>query len=128
MSDLKTNINELFNFAAQHGFDKTFSAILIIEDKSINHILETGSKIVPRQAIFTPANFERRFNDIADSGHSWINFHLAGVLKESLVIVVEVPDYENKVPRDFVSINFSLPTTEIIENNWDISSSYKIVG
>jgi len=50
-----------------------------------------------------------------------------GLLDDNLLIIIELPDYKNNVPLEWTSINISLPSKEIVENNWDVSSFIKII-
>lgn len=53
--------------------------------------------------------------------------HLAGILEDSLFIIIEIPSYGNNVPIEFVAVNFSLPIKEIVDNNWNMKPFYQIV-
>jgi hypothetical protein len=114
------------NFARQHNFHKPFSEVYFAEDKSIRRSPEPDEiNEISRQNIFNLAGYEIRFNEVLNRGHSWINMNFAGMLNDSLLIIIEAPDYENKA--EFTEVNLSLPDRQVMENDWNISSLYKIV-
>jgi hypothetical protein len=126
MSNLKRQFIGLMNFARQHNFHKPFSEVYFVEDKSIQHSLKPYEiNEISQQNVFSLANYETRFNEVLNQGHSWININFAGMLNDSLLIIIEVPNYENNA--EFTEVNLSLPDRKVMENDWNISSLYKIV-
>ena len=74
----------------------------------------------------TLAEFEPRWNElvIACRG-SWINLSAYGVLGDSLVVLVEVPNHGNgPFAPELISVNFSGPPG----SRWDISHHLLIDG
>jgi hypothetical protein len=126
MSDLERHFIRLMNFARQHNFHKPFSEVYFAEDKSIQRSSRTDEiNEISQQNIFNLANYEIRFNEVLNQRHSWININFAGMLNDSLLIIIEVPNYENNA--EFTEVNLSLPDRKVMENDWNISSLYKIV-
>lgn len=124
MSELKDHFERLMNFAKQSNFHKPFSEVCFVESKSIQYYSNQLNKI-SRQEIFSFENYENRFNEALNQGHSWINMNLAGVLNDFLLVIIEVPNYKNN--SEFTEVNLSLPDTQVIENDWNISPFYEIV-
>lgn len=116
------------DFAKEYNFFEHFSQIYFVERNEIQYVLSSGLNKIPRKFIFTSYSYETRFDELFDKGHSWINMNLAGILNKKLFIIIEVPDYENNVPREFVAVKYSLPTRRISENDWNMKPFYEIVG
>jgi hypothetical protein len=126
MSELKKHLERLLEFAKQGNFRKPFSRVYFAEDKNIRRFSGKPDEI-SRPDIFTFEIFEDRFNEILAQGHSWVNLSFAGMLADSLLIIIETPNYENSVPFGSVSVNLSLPAKSIVENDWNISLFIKII-
>ena len=114
-------------FAKEHNFALPFSQVYFVEDKEIKFLPDSNLNKIPREALLSFESYEKRFNALFNQGHSWINMYLAGVLKDFLLVIIETPEYENNVPREFVSVKYSLPEKRISENKWRVESSYEIV-
>ena len=127
MSDLKKSFEALLMFAKEHNFALPFSQVYFVEDKEIKFLPDSNLNKIPREALLSFESYEKRFNALFNQGHSWINMYLAGVLKDFLLVIIETPEYENNVPREFVSVKYSLPEKRISENKWRVESSYEIV-
>jgi hypothetical protein len=127
MSDLKKSFETLLMFAKEHNFALPFSQVYFVEDKEIKFLPDSNLNKIPLEALLTFESYEKRFDELFNQGHSWINIHLAGIFNDFLLVIIETPDYENCVPRKFVSVQYSLPEKRIEQNNWSIEGSYKIV-
>ena len=128
MSELRKHFERLMEFAKQNNFRQPFSQVYFAEEKSIRRFFDSESADeISQQDIFTFEGYENRFSEILNQGHSWINLNFAGRLDDNLLLIVELPNYKNSVPFEWVSVNLSLPTKNVIENNWDVSSFIKIV-
>jgi len=46
------------------------------------------------------------------------------MLNETLLVVIELPSYENNV--EFTTVNLSLPEKRVIENDWNAAPFYKL--
>ena len=127
MKSLRDHFDTLVKFANEHNFYESFLQVYFVEANSIQFVLNTGLQKIMRTSIFTFDGYEPRFNEILGYGHSWINLHLAGIIENSLLVVIEMPQGKNNVPREFVSIKYSLPENRIKENNWKLEGFYEIV-
>jgi hypothetical protein len=126
MSSLKKNFETLLKFAEENNFSQSFSQVYFVEDKDIEFFSNSNLHKIPREALLSFESYENRFDELLNQGHSWINMYLSGIFNNFLLVIIEIPDYENNVPREFVSVNFSLPEKRVTENNWSIDSSYEI--
>ncbi len=126
MSELKKHFERLMEFAIQSNFHKPFSQVYFVEGKSIQGFYGSN-KICElfRQDIFTFETYESRFNELLNQGYSWINMHFAGILNNNLLIVIEIPNYENTIK--FTSINLSGPSKKVTEKDYSLDSFIKIV-
>lgn len=127
MNKLKENFESLLAFAKECNFHGTFITVGFVEEKDVQFVVKTGLTRIPRNCIFNFEDFENRFEELFDYGHSWINLYLAGIIEDTLLILIEVPQYKNNVPREFVSVNFSLPIKRIADNNWNLIPFYEII-
>ena len=127
MSDLKENFERLMDFAKQNNFRKPFSKVYFVEDKSVQPASEADDvKETSRQEIFSFENYENRFDEILKQGYSWINMNFAGMLDDDLLVVIELPNYENS--NELTSLNLSLPAKKVLDNDWNASPFYKIAA
>jgi hypothetical protein len=127
MEGLRENFETLLRFAKEHNFSQPFSQVYFVEQREIEFFSNSKSHKIPRKSLSTFESYENRFDELFNQGHSWINMYLAGVLNDFLLVIIETPDYENCVPREFVSIKFSLPEKRVAENNWKLEMFYKII-
>jgi hypothetical protein len=129
MSELKKHFKRLMGFARRNNFGKPFSNVYFVEGKSIRYSLKFNeTDEIFRRDFFSFEHYENRFDEILNQGHSWVNMNFAGVLEGNLLIVIETPNYKNNTPREFVSVNLSLPKRRILENDWEILPFYKITN
>lgn len=76
-----------------------------------------------------PEDYRRRFCELLEQGHGWINFTACGVLNDWFIIGVVWPSYENSVPREYVSVNLSGPYLDQDGNGrWDLSDRIVLDG
>lgn len=116
MSDLVTHLARLQDWLREIG-SPPWKHVLIFEDPK-----ETTSRM-PRTMLKTVSEYEQRFEELLDSGYSWINLNGAGILEGSLVVVVEFPRESVGAPRDKVSVNLSCPTNLVRSDpSWDLSA------
>jgi hypothetical protein len=128
MSELRKHFERLMAFAKQSDFRKPFSQVYFVENRKINH--SNNSEIadeISRRDIISFEDYEDRFNEILNQGHSWVNLSFAGTMDDALLIVVELPNYKNTVLFEWVSVNPSLPEKRVVENDWNISPFMKII-
>ena len=125
MNDLERHLNQLVAFMEQRGAPSSWSRVLFVEDTSIAHGMPS---LIPHSSLIPLADYMGRFDAHLDAGHSWINMSAAGILDDSLLVIIELPSYKNNVPRDGVSVNLSGPAILNGEPQWDASRMYRIVG
>ena len=104
MNDLEKHLNQLITFMKEWGAPSSWSRVLFVEDTSIVHGMPS---LIPRNALILMSDYAARFGSHLDAGHSWINMSAAGILDDSLLIIIELPGYKNNVLRDKMSVNFS---------------------
>jgi hypothetical protein len=126
MDDLEKHFNRLVSFMERWGAPPSWSHVLFVEEASITRGMPS---LIPRNALIPMADYAARFDSHLGAGHAWVNMNAAGVLGDALLVVVELPGYENDVPRDKVSVNFS-GAAIIIDGaaQWDASRMYQVVG
>jgi hypothetical protein len=117
----------LIKFAKQHNFNESFSQICFVESNKIHDVSSLNLHWISRRFIFDFDSYETRFDELLNEGYSWINMNLAGILEDSLFIIIEPPNYKNNIPIEFVAVNFSLPAKEIVNNDWNMKPFYQII-
>lgn len=117
-NDLERNLNLLTSFFPQWFNWLPWSQVLFLESTSF---IDGNVSKVPRSALIPAREYAERFNELLDKGYSWINMSALGVWKGSLIVVIELPSYDNNVPRDKVSVNFSGPVIIDGKPQWDLS-------
>jgi hypothetical protein len=124
MSDLDKHFERLLGFAKQWGIPSSWSRVLFVEDESIEHGMPSR---IPRSSLVAMEEYAHKFEAHLNAGHEWINMRAAGILDDSLLVIIELPNYKNTVPRDYVSVNFSGPYFLNGNPNWNGSDRYIIV-
>ena len=110
-------------------FHQPYSRIYFAEGKSVRYFPDPDKPAeISRQDVFTFEEYENRFNEILNQGHSWINLSFEGMLDDTLLIIIERPRYKNNIPPERVSVNLSLPEWKTIDNNWDAAPFFKITN
>jgi len=75
---------------------------------------------VARALLLLPDAYTVRFHEIVTTGYSWINFHAAGLIEGSLLVVVSLPT--EIVGAAWTSVNLSGPPRFVrAEPGWDLS-------
>ena len=109
----------------RRGAPSSWSRVLLVEDASITH---GAPSLIPRGSLVPAADYADRFDAHLGAGHSWINMSAAGILDDALLVIIELPGYENNVPREKVSVNLSGPPLLDGEPQWDASRMYRVLG
>jgi hypothetical protein len=117
-NDLDRNLNLLISFFPQWSNWLSWSQVLFLESTSF---IDNNVFKFPRSALIPTREYAERFNELLDKGYSWINMNALGVWKDSLIVVIELPSYDNNIPRGKVSINFSGPVIIDGKPQWDLS-------
>lgn len=123
MNDLEKHLNQLVSFIKEWNASLSWSRILFVEDAAIIHGMPS---FIPRKALLPLDDYAARFDSHLDAGHSWVNMNAAGILNDSLLVIIELPRDKNNVPRDKVSVNFSGAVLNNGTLRWDASERYKI--
>jgi hypothetical protein len=124
MNDLEKHLNLLASSAELWGAPPSWSRVLFVEEASVTH---GAPSLIARSSLLPMADYAARFDTHLAAGHAWVNMNAAGVLGDDLLVVIELPRYQNSVPRDKVSVNFSGPAILDGEPQWDASKMYRIV-
>jgi hypothetical protein len=125
MNDLEKHFNRLALFMKEWNAPSSWSRVLFVEDESITHGIPS---YIPREALVSMEDYAAKFDAHLDAGHSWINMQAAGILGDTLLVLIQLPRYKNNVPRDKVSVNFSGPAMMNSDSLWDASGKYIIVN
>ena len=118
MIEVHEYINELI------GFLKRDTNILPWSEISVFEINSEGTQFRPNDegvyawfispsAIFTPAEYQTRFDDLLHAGYRWINMSCYGILNTTLIIAIELPGKTLGAPYGKTSINFSGPRIDV---------------
>jgi hypothetical protein len=107
MNDLQQHLDRLISFIRQSAQPLSWTRVLIVEDTAATH---GESLSIPRSSLTTPEAFADQFELHLNAGHSWINMNAAGVIDDTLLVMIELPQYTNTVPRERVSVNLSGPS------------------
>lgn len=124
MSELRKQFERLMEFAKKSNFQQPFSQVYFAESNHVCRFSEKPDEL-SRKNLFIFEDYENQFAKILKQGHSWINLNFAGMLNDALLVLIELPNYENNV--DITTVNLSLSGKTVIENDWNISSFLKII-
>ena len=111
MTTLQNQLAQLQFWLRQSDKDTEWNGVLIGEEKNIFDDGKIVNNLV--SVLSTVEEFEPTFNELVNSGFSWINLSSIGVFKNKLVVCVEKPSYVAGVSKEQLSINFS-GSTKII--------------
>lgn len=114
-TDLEAQLDRLFAFFRESFAQVSWRQILIAEAKMITDL---PSYQIPRAALFTPQQYADRFAELLTQGYSWINLQVAGVFEDTMLIVVEWPQYKSGAPRP--AVNFSGPYLVRGRESWNL--------
>jgi hypothetical protein len=109
MSTLAEHLDRLQAWLRELPGAPTWSAVRIVESASIQY---GPVDRIPRDAICTVEEYERRFEAHVASGYSWINLSGLGVDDGALLVSVEVPRDAVGVPHGRTSVNVSGPALD----------------
>jgi len=84
--------------------------------------------LIQRSALTTPEDYAPRFDEHLAKGYSWINMNAAGILGDSLLVVIELPSYVSGAPKDKVAVNLSGAAMLNGKTVWNADERFKIVG
>jgi hypothetical protein len=127
-NSLESNFEKLLNFAKTNNFSASCEEVYIVEDKSIKRFSDLNDICeIPKSALNKFEDYRKYFDEVLlKSGHSWVNLHFLGLIENHLILTIEFPRYKNDAT--FTTVNISLPENRIVENNWNASLFYQIIG
>ena len=103
-----------------------FDRIVVAEIDMSNTPDSRGRSRVSRDALVSPVVYETRFEELLQSGRSWLNLSAYGLHEGALVVVVELPRAGNSKAKA-TSVNLSGPQTRVMESGWDVGVALRIV-
>ena len=121
---LKEKLGLLEQYCKEWGNKLSWSKILITEHQNIVYGKET---YVLRKEMFSSQEYAKRFDELFNEGHSWININVAGIFFDTLIVIIEFPYYKNTTPTGKTSVNFSGPSIIDGEPKWDISDTFSVI-
>jgi len=96
-------------------------AAILAEARNAMRTAETAHIVDAEPAIYyvdgellSSEAFEPRFDELRQIGYSWLNFNLAGLHEERLIVSIEQPSYNPGCAK--TSVNFSGPAFAVVEN------------
>jgi hypothetical protein len=119
MNRLNDRLAELVEFLKPLQPPRT-SPVTMIEISGKASLDPTGRLLVPPEMFASVEGYAARFEQLLDLGFPWINLSCMGVLRDKLVVAVELPS-EHAGPAPRTSINLSGPPRAVLDNNWDAS-------
>lgn len=126
MSELKKHFERLIDFAKDSNFYKPFSQVYFVEERFVRRFLDSDkSDEISTQNMFSFENYEKRFSELLHQGHSWINMNFAGMVNNTLLVIIELPNYENNI--EYTAVNLSEPFKKVLDNNLSLSPFFRIV-
>lgn len=126
---LQTHLNRFVSFVHNDEQCLACSRVLIVEDSDIVHQQVEGKYIsfVPRHALATPEQYSRRFEEHMNAGFSWININAAGIWDDTLLVIIELPNYASVTVRNKASVNFSGPHTIGGQPKWEVADWLRVI-
>lgn len=122
MEILQIHLTQLLSWVQNKEQCPAWSHILFIEDMDIirEKVEDKYTATVPRRALFTPEQYSSRFDELMNSGFSWINMSAAGILDKTLIIIIEFPRSCSAYMRHKTPVNFSQNV------DWDVSKWLRV--
>jgi hypothetical protein len=125
MSALQESLDGLFAFLSSQGLVPPTWEVWLVEIPSDVDVDERGRPHVRRADFCHPDAYEDRFAELLAAGLPWLNVGCFGLDGDRLVVVVETPRAGGRAaPR--TSVNFSGPTTAVLERDWDVSEALAV--
>ena len=125
MNELERHLKRLESFTLGLDDSVFWSRVLIVEYENITH---GKPSLIQRSALSTSKEYAARFDEHLAKGYSWINLNAAGILGDTLLVVVELPSYVSGIPKDKVAVNLSGATMSNGKTIWNADERFKVVG
>jgi hypothetical protein len=113
-------------FLNRAGCEPPTCEVRILELHVKSSVDGCGRFRVRRSDYREPKGYAERFGVLLEAGLPWINVSCCGVDQGNLIVVVELPREEARVHTSRTSINYSGPTRDVLEHNWDASVALAI--
>ncbi len=112
MDLLDEHFERLKQFLKERGVPE-WGDVLFVEDLFI----DAGSKQIIMKSRFQNLNdFKTRFQTLFSKGYSWLNLSGLGLIGNTLVVAVEMPN--KAYPEAVTSINLSGPLNCVVQNEY----------
>ena len=125
MNELERHLNRLESFILEIDDSVSWSRVFIVEYENIAH---GKPSLIQRSALSTPKDYAPRFDEHFAQGYSWINMNAAGILVDTLLVVIELPSYGSGAPKDKVAVNLSGAAMSNGKTVWNAEERFKILG
>jgi hypothetical protein len=84
----------------------SWSQVRVAEDTTIRR--QGRDCYIAQSSLFTPEDYAPRFDALLSQGYSWLNMNWAGIVGDTLIIVIELPVAISGIAGK-TSVNFSGP-------------------
>lgn len=112
MSALSFHLDRLLHKLASMRLELPSQGVLIIEISQIRRVYADGTYHVRRDELRRPLDYETRFDELLQTGYTWLNMSCYGVHDGSLIVAIEVPGPRTLFPGCATSVNLSGPAHE----------------
>jgi hypothetical protein len=114
-------LNTLVTFLLERGIDPPIRRIKVFEIKHDASVDDKWRIHLRQNELYSPEEFEQRFEAIVTSRLSWVNVSCYGVKSGFLLVGVETPLRSNASAKP-TSLNFAGPPTTVTNNGWSSDS------
>jgi hypothetical protein len=122
MSALDNSIQFLLDFLKSRRLTPPSTEIRIFEVTN-TEVDSHGRLHISRDALFKPSEYEKRFDELVQTGLPWINLSCYGAYESKLVVGVEFPKKPSSGLLSVTSINYSGPQGTVIQDEWRTDST-----
>jgi hypothetical protein len=127
MSILSDSLQELFTFLDERELSPPSRDVRFIEIQHATAIDSRGCFCIRQESLRTPSEYETRFEELINSGFSWLNMSCYGVYKHLLIVGIEIPcTLPHGDQASCLSVNYSGPPVSVIQSEWDASEILSI--
>jgi hypothetical protein len=125
LSALSFHLDRLLRWLEAMGLQPPSQDIRILEISQISPVSQDCTYHVRTDQLFSPLEYESRFNEILGTGYSWVNMSCCGIQDGSLIVIIEVPAPRTLYPGCSTSVNLSGPGTD---QAWNVARVLTIGG
>jgi hypothetical protein len=135
MSALSIHLERLLRSLESAGLQPPSQDVRIIEVDYTTFDIDDGTYHAHRDELRTLLEYENRFDELLQTGYSWLNLSCYGVYEGFLIVAVEVPSAtvppdnkaRNLYPGCTTSVNLSGPNHTVLEHDWHVDLILTIV-